>query len=536
MRSIHRAEALTRAVAAEAALAWRRALCWCCRAAVIVAAVLGTAAHAQPASRIDGAKDYRTWAAAHPTVRVGVSGEFAPYYFARGAGRYEGFVVDLLERLVQGSGLRLEYRHYASFGDVLQAMQRREVDMTPFTSESPQRRDFMTFVQPLFSTQTVVVADRRLSDLSLDESFSRYRVAVERGSTAADLLALRYPQAKVLPFDTVERAILATASGEADLCITFRQVATYYMEKHFTANLVLRGVLAAPGTALGPAVRKDLPELAALLNDAVVQLSTEEVTELTAKWLPRSVVSATLAPAAPLSEAQRAWVRQHGGVKLGFDAAFSPITFTSAAGGFDGLAADITRLLARKAGLIVSYEQGGSFADVFDAARQGRIDLVVGAARNADRSREFDFVGPILRVPTVVVAANDQALVEGLDTPGVRRLALLREHFLEPMLRSRHPSLTLLEFETQAAALQAVRRGDADLALGNMKVVNQLLESEHVGALKTVGVVPHGDSELYFAVPKAQPQLTAVLRAALDSATPACAGNAPRPLSPRCCC
>jgi hypothetical protein len=33
-------------------------------------------------------------------------------------------------------------------------------------------------------------------------------------------------------------------------------------------------------------------------------------------------------------------------------------------GGFDGLAADFTRLLAKKAGLIIAYEQGGSFADV----------------------------------------------------------------------------------------------------------------------------------------------------------------------------
>jgi len=54
-----------------------------------------------------------------------------------------------------------------------------------------------------------------------------------------------------------------------------------------------------------------------------------------------------------------------------------------------------------------------------------------------------------------------------------------------------------------------------------MKVVNQLLEAYHAGALESVGVVPQGDSELYFAVHKSQPELTAVLRVALDAATPA---------------
>lgn len=454
-------------------------------------------------------------------VRVGVSGEFPPYYFSGSAGRYEGFVADLMERLTQGTGLRLEYHRYGAFREVLDALQRGEVDMTPFTSETAQRHAYLRFIKPMFATQTVVVADRRLPDLSMDETFSRYRVAVERESAAAELLRRHYPQALVQHFDTVEQAIVATASGHADLCLTFRQVAVYYMEKHFTANLGLRGALGAQGTTLGPAVRKDLPRLAGILDEAVGRLTTEDVARLTLKWLPRSVIEPPAGPVAPLSEAQRAWVRQRGGVRLGFDAAFSPISFADVAGGFDGMAADITRLVARKAGLLVSLEQSGSFADVLDKARNGQIDIVVGAARNAERSRDFDFVGPLLRVPTVVIAAQSQQLGDGLDTPGARRVALLKQHFLLPLLRSRHPGLQLLEYDTQAEVLQAVRRGEADLALGNMKVVNQLLEARHVGALKTVGIVPHGDSELYFAVPRSQPELTAILRSALDAATPA---------------
>lgn len=131
------------------------------------------------------------------------------------------------------------------------------------------------------------------------------------------------------------------------------------------------------------------------------------------------------------------------------------------------------------------------------------------------------FVGPLLRVPTVIVAAGDQFLGEGLDGRGARRVALLRQRVLLPVLRSHHPVLRVVEFDTKAEVLQAVRQGEADLAIGNMKVVNLLLEQHHQGALKTGGIVPQGDSELYFAVPRAQPELSAVLRSALDAITPA---------------
>jgi signal transduction histidine kinase len=472
-------------------------------------------------SRVPLTAAERAWIAAHPVVRVGVSTEFPPYYFADGRGRYEGFVIDLMDRLAAQAGLHLQYVRYPRFGDTLQALKGGVIDITPFASESADRLQYLRFVHPLFSTQMVYVADRRLTDVHADEQFAGYRVAVEKFSTSAELLQQRFPRVKVQEYDSAEQALLATAAGDADVFLGFRQVAVYFMEKHLTANLALRGSFDTPGTALGPAVRKDRPELASILDKAVNALTTDEIAEVAGRWLPRSVLGSATGGRLALTDAQQAWIKAHGSVRLGFDAGFAPIAFVNQAGGFDGLAADITRALTRKIGLIVAFERGGSFADVFERARQGELDIVVAAARNAERSREFDFVGPFLRVPTVVVAATGRDAGSGLDAPGPHRLALLRRHFLMPQLRSTHPNLVLLEFDSQAEALAAVRSGRADLAIGNMKVVNQLLERHHTGALRLVGTVPHGDSELYLAVRKSVPELAPILRVALDAMTPA---------------
>jgi two-component system, NarL family, sensor histidine kinase EvgS len=467
----------------------------------------------------------RAWVAAHPVLRVAVPGEFAPFYFATERSRYEGFAIDLTDRMAERLGLRLAYVSYANHAATLEAVQRGEVDLVPFTSESAERRKYLTFARPLFSAQMVYVTNRALTDVALDAQFSGLRVVVERGTGGEDVMRERFPQAKLVVHDNADRAILAVATGDADVFVGYRQVAVYYMEKHLTANLMVRGSMSTLSTALGPAVRKDQVELAHMLDKANSSLGAEEIAALAGKWLPRSLLTGGPRAKAELSDAQRAWVKNHGSLRLGFDSAFAPIAFANIAGGFDGLAADITRAVAGKVGLVVGLEEGGSFADVYERAKKGDLDLIVAAARNGERARDFDFVGPFLRVPTVVVAANDRHFSKGLEAADARSVALLKQHFLMPMLRSRHPRLRLLEYATQAEVLRAVRAGQADLAIGNLRVTNQLLESQHLGALQIVGTVPDGESELYFAVRKALPELSQVLRAGLDAVSPAEMGD-----------
>jgi two-component system sensor histidine kinase EvgS len=471
----------------------------------------------QAQARIEMTAEELAWVQANPVVRIGVSTEFPPYYFSDGRGRYEGFVIDLMDRLSQRLGLRFEYRRFVGIGETLAAMKAGEIDLTPFISETPSRRGYLRFVRPLFSTQMVYVADRQRGDVTADERFAGYRVAVERQSPAAELLRERFPKAQVFEFDSPETALLTVAAGDADVFVGFRQVAVYYMEKHFTANLALRGTIAVPGTALGPAVRSELTVLAALLDRAVNDLSTEEITGLALKWLPRNVLGLDTTSRIELTQAQKDWIRTHRGLRLGFDSNFAPITFSNRAGGFDGLAADFTRLLARKAGMIIAYEQGGSFADVYDRALRGEVDVIVAAGRNEERRQHFEFVGPFLQVPSVIVAATDRAFDADLGAVNGLRVAILQNHFLIPSLRSRFPSWVIEEFPTQSAVLYAVRKGQADAAIGNMKVVNALLEAEHEGALRTVGVVPEGDSELYFAVRNTTGELASVLRTAMNA-------------------
>jgi len=459
------------------------------------------------------------WVAAHPVVTFGWTGGLPPYFtFDAEASEPQGFAAEMLVQAAERAGFHVAHRRYPNLAAVHDAVRRGEVAGVAFVS-APVEKDTADLLptRPMISANMVLAVRRDIPDISPASNFGGYRVAVESGSGADQMLRRRFPNAKVVRHDTPELALRAVASGDADLFIGFRHVAVHYIESLLMANVQVRGTLGPGLSALGPAVSRDEPMLQAVLDKALARITLRERGYLASRWLPPDI-DFDERPKASLIPAERDWVDNHGRIRVGYDTAFAPITLQTDMTEMRGLGADFIRLAAGKVGLVIESESGGSFADIYQRGIDGDLDVLVGAARTSTRRSHYDFVGPFLRVPTGIVTATENGLLATrLDELGRRRLALLEAHFLIPQLRTRYPSLQLLTFPTQEAVLEAVADGRADAAIGNLKVVNQLINDRFTGRVKVTGTVPDADSELYFAVRRDRPELTRLLRKGLDA-------------------
>lgn len=496
--------------------AWRTCLCF--MLLVVLLVVQGRVDAQTPALELTAAE--RAWIDEHPVVRVGLSREFPPYYMLdEASGEPHGFVVEMMALWAQRTGLRFEAHRYGSFAEVLAALRRGDVDMTPFTAPLESRRGFAAFTRPAYSSELVLAARRDVPDISPTGAFAGRRVAIEEGAAFEGLLGGKVPGARIERYPTTEAALRAVADGQADLFVGYQHAAVYHIERLLLANIELRRALGPGGVPLGPAVRTDLPRLREILDKAIASIGASDRSRLAQRWLPAGSVRVPLpAETARLSDAERRWVNEHGRIRAGYDASFAPITVRGPLGEFQGFGADMFRLVATKAGLTVEQEAGASFSTVYREGREGRLDVIVGMARTAQRRVDYDFVGPFVSLPTALVTRRDEpAQVAETRDIGKRRLALLRDHFLIPELRARHPGISLVELDRQDQVLAAVAEGAADVALGNLSVVNDLIEQRFAGRLAVSGVVKDGDSELYFAVPRQLPELTRVLSRAFEA-------------------
>jgi|GEM_PF-1539562 len=508
---------------------------WCHRlaAAIGLAALCHGAALAQPqpsAATLHLTDAERAWIAAHPVVRVGTPPALPPYFsFDANAVRPQGYAIELMDLLAERSGLRVDYQRSPSQAVLMETLARGELEAVAFAPAPADGAGTFLYTRPMLGANMVLAVRRDIVDVSPSTEFGGYRVAVEAASAADGLLQTRFPGARVQRYDGAEAALRAVASGDADLFIGYRHVAVHFIERDLLANVQVRGGFGPGLTSLGPAVRPDLPLLHAILDKAMASVTQAEQAQLARRWLPDEGAAELAGRVAALSDAERQWVDAHGRIRVGYDAAFAPITVRNDLTQLRGLGADFMRLAAGKVGLTIESETGGSFAEMYRRGVKGDIDVLVGAARTSVRRQDYDFVGPFLRVPTgIVTRSPDGPLVTRLDEVGRKRLALLQEHFLLPQIGSRYPAIQLLAFPTQEEVLQAVSDGRADVAIGNLKVINQLIDDRYTGRVRVTGTVGDADSELYFAVRRDLPELSHLLRKGLDAVSPAEASDIER--------
>lgn len=456
------------------------------------------------------------WLDAHPELRVGNGPDFQPFYAWRDK-RYTGPSADYLELLSRRTGLRFKFVRFDDFPTTPQALERGRIDLIPTLSPTDARRRKFLFTGGYLHSPPIVVTRSGRGAIALPGNLEGIRIAIERGHASREVLTRSRPKAQILETATTEDALRAVSNGNADAYVGMLAVAHFYIEQLGLANLQVRQRFDADLSAMAFAVNNAEPTLLAILQKAMRFISEEEGKALVRRYLPPG--EGIPGVSFQLTAAEQAWLLGHGPIRMGYDQAFYPLSYTNRHHQAEGYSIELFRLLRDKAGLTVE-ETAGPWSAVLQKTFGGKLDVLVAVANTPERREHLHFIGPYLSSPTAIVTRSNFQQVWDLASFTGRKLALLKDHFLINRIRSAYPSIELVEVGAQEEALSLVAAGAADVAIGNLHAVNRLIQSRFLGTLYIAGHVPDGDSELYLGVAKDAPELAAILRRALESVTP----------------
>ena len=453
-------------------------------------------------------------------VNVGLADSRPPLYMFNERGELDGMLGDYLRWISENTGLAFNVVSVPTFDDVMKAAALGKIDLQPvFAIDRTPLPGFLV-TRPYLSTPVVYIARRGLTDVTPTNSFDGYRVAVTRASAADEYLERTLPAAKRIQYADPLQALKAVSAGDADVFVGPLAFASYLIDKNLLFNLDLRGELVTNAGTYGMAVSNKPPELASIVRKALAAMTLADDAAIRNKWAPAQSLLKPLDIQAALTPAERAWVAQNRELRVAYDREFVPFSFEGPSGVMSGLAADYLKLVEQKVGLKVVAAKADSWGGALAAIRAGRANLLVASARNDERRAYLNFVGPYAGVPTGIVARLDDKQIVSMDDLARERVAAIQSHFLLPALRRQYPGIHIIEVESQRAALDAVENGNARAAIGNLNVIDPILQRHFLGALRVANTVPKGDSELYFAVPSADLELARILRKGLDGVTP----------------
>jgi|GEM_PF-3539997 len=222
----------------------------------------------------------------HHTLRVGVGIAWPPFQYLEN-GEFKGIASDYIDIVSERLGIRMEIvKNVSSFQQVLEMAEKREIDVLGCVTETPDRKEYMDFTKPYFSSPVVIITAKDAPFVGGLADLNRKKVAFVK--TLADYSRVKDNYPLIIPYfvSTPEEKLEAVSFGKADACIENLAVTSYFIQKHNLENLKVAAKSGLPGTELAFASRNDLPLLCSIFNKAIASITKEEHDAVYKKWLP----------------------------------------------------------------------------------------------------------------------------------------------------------------------------------------------------------------------------------------------------------
>jgi ABC-type amino acid transport substrate-binding protein len=236
---------------------------------------------AHPGEGIDPA--LAAWVAAHPQVRFGPERDYGPFVFVDEGGRLRGLSIDVLDIVAGHTRLDLKPLPPRPLADWLDAARRGEVDLLSSLRPTPERGEFLEFTQPYVSVPAVVVMRQGRAPDAL-AAMSGRKVAVGKGYAVEAYVREHHPAVLWQAVADDVAALKGVAAGEFDAAVADTASVAFVSAQHHLGGLVQSERLDFE-YRLSFAVRKDWPQLRAVLDAGIGNISAGERQALVERWM-----------------------------------------------------------------------------------------------------------------------------------------------------------------------------------------------------------------------------------------------------------
>ncbi len=457
----------------------------------------------------------RAWLAQHPLVRVAFDSEFPPYSFRDGSGRTVGLAVDTLEALAGILGIRLEETLSAPWAEVYPAGRERRIDVIATLVNRPERADRFVFTAPYILKSTVAITREDDPRVSQPSDLAGLKVALVKDYQYPARLLADYPSIEPIYVPTILDALNAVATGQADATIGHYASVNHYRVNQGLTSLRFAAMLDRDSSGESIGVRGDWPELASLLDKAFAVIPAAQMLSIRQRWMTPETLAAE-SEQVDLTDEERAWIRVHPVIRLGFDPDFRPFEFQDEDGRMQGIAADYVKVLNRRLGINLLPVIGLKWPEVVERMRKREVDVVSAVVANNDRRAFLDFSVPYEKRRRAIVTRSNSPLVEGIDGLVGWRVGVLAGSSHVAYLRD-HTRLAPILFDDNASQFKAVASGQVDAAISTIGTAGYWISHLQLPNLRIAA--PVNEDPLHFGIRSDWPILTRIINKGLASVT-----------------
>jgi diguanylate cyclase (GGDEF)-like protein/PAS domain S-box-containing protein len=245
--------------------------------------VLAQAAAASTAM-VDLTEEEKQWLEAHPSVRLAVDIDWAPFEYIDDKQAYVGMAAEYIALVSKRLGIEFEVEKEKPWSEVVEMVKQRELDMYSCVVSTAQRREYVNFTRPYLSFPMVIVTSDQVAYVNGIKGLRNEKVAVVKGYATHDLMEKNHPEIDLYLADTVADALEKLSHGQVYAYIGNIATVSHVIKREGLTNIKISGNTPYK-YELSMAVRKEWPEFLPILQKALDSISEQERDQIYRNWI-----------------------------------------------------------------------------------------------------------------------------------------------------------------------------------------------------------------------------------------------------------
>ena len=403
-------------------------------------------------------------------VRVGSFEDTFNYVNEKGARK--GYGYELLQTLSGYTGWQFEYVT-CDWSNCFEKLKNGEIDIMGGISYTEDRTEEMLFSdEPMGVEKYYLYVDLSRADISASDfkTLNGKKIGVLMGTEPEVMLTeweekygLKTEHVNISNNEDVKQKL---ADHEIDCFVS--------LEESFWAERGISTITRVGESGIYYAINKNRPDLKEELDDAMRALD-EAVPFYTADLYKR-YFSMDYTPI--LTGEEKAWLKEHGAIKMGFLTSDSGVsTFDPATGEFTGVITDYIQFAADCLGnqelefQLVGYD---SKEAELDALKSGEIDMIFHFDQSPNLAEEYHFACTNTTWTSNLMAVTNK---QHFNENNVNRIAVPQNKLsLKKYLAFYYPQWEIVDCDTQEDAVKLVKDGQADCFVTGISSENKYSE------------------------------------------------------------
>lgn len=455
------------------------------------------------------------WIREHPVLSATNEMDWAPIDFVRD-GREAGFSVDYLNLVASKVGLKIQYVNGHSWGELIEQLKTRKIDIAQSITETDGRSEFLDFTRPYLDIPKVYYGRAGSDRIKTIKDLEGKKIGLVSSWSSSEIFRTKYPDFETIAYDSVKDVLIGLASGEVDIFSERLPVANYTISENLISGLEVIGreLLMEDQNYLRIASRNDWPILNQILEKGMDAVTPKEFRDISQKWNDDFASKETI----DLNAEELEWISKHKVVKVVVDNTMAPYEFIDENGEIAGIAGGYYKKISEKLGIKFEWVGNENWQNAFSYLNSGEAKVLSGLVYTPERAKVFHFTDPYMHSSSAIFTRKEFGYIGNMENLKDRKIAQEKGFAITEKIRRDFPEIEIIDVNSSLEALKLVSSGVADAYVGDIPTTAYHIATGNMPQIIVAGETPYV-SDTGMAINLDQPILANIMRKAMSSIT-----------------